>query len=150
MNLIALYLYYTTLKGFLKCEDRCSMWHSVEARTPFADDHILIEKVFGIAGNYKIQNGVKKYLMREALKDTLPKSIYNRHDKMGYVTANNKWIEDIKGDVKDYFTEDLNEYFNRDLLMKEYDAFFSPPNTPENHRQFKYMAFAVWKKVFEL
>ena len=33
----------TRLKAYLKCEDRCSMWHSVESRTPFADDINLIE-----------------------------------------------------------------------------------------------------------
>ena len=36
----------TLLKGYLKCEDRCSMWHSVESRTPFADDVNLIEIAF--------------------------------------------------------------------------------------------------------
>ena len=61
------------MKQYLKCEDRCSMWHSVEARTPFSDDIRLIEYVFKIPGAYKIQKGVKKYLLKEATQHILPK-----------------------------------------------------------------------------
>lgn len=142
--------YNSRLKGYLKCEDRCSMWHSVEARTPFADDLPLIEKVFGISGNYKIKAGVKKHLLKEATKSLLPTDIYNRKDKMGYVTPNNLWIKEIKGDLKHYFTSDLEEYYNYDLLMKDYDQFFDQAHIPENQRMFKFIAFAVWKKKFGL
>lgn len=140
--------YNSRLKGYLKCEDRCSMWNSVEARTPFSDDLPLIEKVFSISGNYKIKAGVKKHLLKEATKDLLPADIYNRKDKMGYVTPNNLWINEIKGDLRSYFTEDLEEYYNYDRLMKDYDQFFNQTHLPENQRMFKFIAFAVWKKRF--
>ena len=140
--------YNTRLKGYLKCEDRCSMWHSVEARTPFADDIPLIEKVFSISGNYKIKNGVKKHLLKEATKHLLPAEIYNRRDKMGYITPNNLWIKEIKNDLKSYFTEDLEEFYNYDRLMKDYDKFFDQTHLPENQQMFKFIAFAVWKKRF--
>ena len=140
--------YNTRLKGYLKCEDRCSMWHSVEARTPFSDDIPLIEKVFSISGNYKIKDGVKKHLLKEATKHLLPAEIYNRRDKMGYITPNNLWIKEIKNDLKSYFTEDLEEYYNYDRLMKDYDKFFDQTHLPENQQMFKFIAFAVWKKRF--
>jgi asparagine synthase (glutamine-hydrolysing) len=142
--------YNSRLKQYLKCEDRCSMWHSIEARTPFSDDLNLIEYVFNIPGAYKIQKGVKKYLLKEATKHILPKDIYNRKDKMGYVTPNNQWIYEVKEDLKKYFTSDLEEYFNYGVLMKDYDQFFNQVNIPENQRMFKFIAFAVWKKVYGL
>ena len=142
--------YNTRLKGYLKCEDRCSMWHSVEARTPFADDIPLIEKVFSISGNYKIKNGVQKNLLKEATKSLLPHEIYKRKDKMGYITPNNLWIKEIKNDLKSYFTEDLAEFYNYDKLMKDYDQFFDQTHLSENQRMFKFIAFAVWKKRFDL
>lgn len=142
--------YNSRLKQYLKCEDRCSMWHSIEARTPFSDDLNLVEYVFNIPGAYKIQKGVKKYLLKEATKHILPKEIYHRKDKMGYVTPNNQWIYEVKDDLKKYFTSDLEEYFNYGVLMKDYDQFFNQVNIPENQRMFKFIAFAVWKKVYGL
>ena len=44
----------------------------------------------------------------------------------------------------------LEEYFNYDLLMKNYDSFFNQIHIPENQRMFKFIAFAVWKKVYGL
>ncbi|MBO72643.1 MAG: asparagine synthase (glutamine-hydrolyzing) [Flavobacteriales bacterium] len=142
--------YNTRLKQYLKCEDRCSMWHSVEARVPFSDDINLIEYVFNIPGSYKIQKGNKKYLLKEATEHLLPEAIYNRKDKMGYVTPNNQWIFAIKDDLKKYFTPDLEEYFNYGALMKDYDEFFNQVTIPENQRMFKFIAFAVWKKTYGL
>tara|TARA_Y100000589_G_scaffold140070_1_gene133789 strand:- start:6811 stop:8712 length:1902 start_codon:yes stop_codon:yes gene_type:complete len=142
--------YNTRLKQYLKCEDRCSMWHSVEARVPFSDDINLIEYVFNIPGSYKIQKGNKKYLLKEATEHLLPEDIYNRKDKMGYVTPNNQWIYSIKDDLKKYFTPDLEEYFNYGALMKDYDEFFNQVNIPENQRMFKFIAFAIWKKTYGL
>lgn len=142
--------YNSRLKGYLKCEDRCSMWFGVEARVPFSDDINLIEYVFNIPGNYKIKEGVKKHLLKEAVAPILPQKIYNRRDKMGYVTPNNIWINEIKSDLKKYFTSDLEEYFDLKLLLKDYDTFFNQTHLPENQKMFKFIAFAVWKKVYGL
>jgi len=140
----------TRLKGYLKCEDRCSMWHSVESRTPFADDHRLIEYVFQIPGAYKIHDGINKYLMREAVKPYIPAAISTRSDKMGYSTPNNRWVSEMKEEMRPYFTDTLKPYLNLDKLTKDYDAFFSIEGKPENGRIFKFMVFAVWMKVFKM
>lgn len=142
--------YNTRLKQYLKCEDRCSMWHGIEARVPFSDDINLIEYVFNVPGSYKIQKGNKKYLLKEATQHLLPLEVYNRKDKMGYLTPNNQWIYSIKDNVKKYFTPDLEEYFNYGALMKDYDQFFNQVTIPENQRMFKFIAFSVWKKAYGL
>ncbi|GAB4143803.1 MAG: asparagine synthase (glutamine-hydrolyzing) [Bacteroidia bacterium] len=138
---------YSRLKGYLKCEDRASMWHSVESRTPFADDHRLIEYVFSIPGDEKIRNGNSKILLRKAAEEFIPQSILNRKDKLGYATPNNKWITQLKDQLKPYFDQDFSGILNKDLLMKNYDSFFHVAGKPENGRTFKFIAFAVWKKV---
>jgi asparagine synthase (glutamine-hydrolysing) len=140
----------TRLKGYLKCEDRCSMWHSVESRTPFADDHELIEAVFRMPGTMKIKNGVTKYLLREAASPFIPASIKNRKDKMGYNTPNNKWITDLKDHFRPYFEQDFSGIIDKKKLLRDYDSFFSVEGKPENGRIFKFMAFAVWKDVMGL
>jgi asparagine synthase (glutamine-hydrolysing) len=140
----------TRLKGYLKCEDRCSMWHSVESRTPFADDHRLIEYVFNVPGVYKIHQGTNKYLMREAVRESIPKEILTRTDKMGFSTPNNRWVTGIREEMRPYFTDLLKPYVKMDQLQKEYDSFFDIAGKPENGRVFKFMAFAVWMKVFNM
>ncbi|CAN5828451.1 asparagine synthase (glutamine-hydrolyzing) [soil metagenome] len=136
----------TRLKGYLKCEDRCSMWHSVESRTPFSEDHRLIEAVFKMPGTMKIRNGVTKYILREAAAPFIPKTIKNRRDKMGYATPNNKWVTQLKDQLRPYFEQDLSGYIEKKKLLRDYDSFFSIENKPENGRTFKFMAFAVWKQ----
>jgi asparagine synthase (glutamine-hydrolysing) len=140
----------TRLKGYLKCEDRSSMWNSVESRTPFADDHPLIEYVFSIPGNYKIHQGTHKYLMRQALQKYIPEPILQRKDKMGYASPNNKWVTEMREEMRPYFTDALRPYFKMGKLMKDYDSFFDIDGKPENGRVFKFMVFAVWMKVFDM
>lgn len=140
----------TRLKGYLKCEDRCSMWHSVESRTPFSEDHHLIEAVFQMPGMMKIRDGVTKYLLREAAAPFIPDTIKNRRDKMGYATPNNKWITELKDQLRPYFEQDLTGIIDKNKLLRDYDSFFNIAHKPENGRIFKFMAFAVWKEAMSL
>jgi len=139
------------LKNYLKCEDRCSMHHSVESRTPFSDDLPLIEFAMQIPSSYKIHNGVHKSILRDAMKDVVPPEILNRKDKMGYSTPNNQWIFEIKDDVKHYFENPaLKKFIDTDKLLANYDSFFDVRSKAETGRVFKFISFAVWLKVFEL
>lgn len=139
--------YNSSLKSYLKCEDRCSMWFSVESRVPFADDKELTELLFSIPGSYKIANHTLKYLLKETIKGYLPEEVRLRKDKLGYTTPNNQWIYDIKNEVRDYFDGDLYEYIDLHELQKNYDTFFDQRHLPENRRLFKFISFAIWKKV---
>jgi asparagine synthase (glutamine-hydrolysing) len=87
------------LKSFLKCEDRCGMWHGVESRTPFSDDIELIELMFSFNGNRKIQKGISKYFLREATKDLLPNEIATRYDKKGFETPMLSWTKKLKNEM---------------------------------------------------
>ena len=139
--------YNTSLKSYLKCEDRCSMWFSVESRVPFADDTELIELLFSIPGAYKMHHNTLKYFLKENIKGYIPEEVRLRKDKLGYTTPNNQWIYEIKDDVRSYFNKDLEEYIDLNYLNKNYDKFFDQRHLPENRRIFKMISFAVWKKV---
>ena len=138
----------TRLKLYLKCEDRCAMHFGIESRTPFSDDHLLIEHVFSIPGVYKIRNGVSKYLLREAASPFLPEAIKNRTDKMGYVTPHNRWMSAIYPLAMDYFTPDLSEFVDVYKIRKEAKKLFDAPEKAENGRVFRFISFAIWKKKF--
>ncbi|MFZ9847539.1 MAG: asparagine synthase (glutamine-hydrolyzing) [Flavobacteriales bacterium] len=139
--------YNSSLKSYLKCEDRCSMWFSVESRVPFADDSELIELLFSIPGAYKIQQNTLKYLLKENIKGFIPEEVRLRKDKLGYTTPNNQWIYEMKDDVRSYFNNDLSEFIDVKHLLKNYDTFFDQRHRAENRRIFKLISFAIWKKV---
>lgn len=134
------------LKAFLKCEDRCGMWHSVESRTPFSDDIELINLLFSINGNRKMKKGISKYFLREAVKDQLPKEIYSRYDKMGFETPMNKWIG---GNYKAIFeeVEAANFSFAKTSFLKQ--KFESgTAGTNEIKLLYKWWVLVKWRKVF--
>ena len=136
------------LKQLLKCEDRCSMWYGIESRTPFADDLDLMNFAFSVPSTYKIHQGTRKYLLREAFKSDLPKAIYNRQDKMGFVTPANQWMREMRDTVRPYFEQSTSDIFNKKLLLNDFDALFNPATNLENYRVFRFISFAVWEKVF--
>ncbi len=148
-GLLAKEMYNFRLKAYLKCEDRSSMWHSVESRTPFSDDKELIEYVFSLPAGMKIRKGVNKYILRESVKGLIPEKIRERKDKKGFLAPNKRWISEIKDQLRAVFKEQ-DEYLHVPLLMKEYDDFFSSTSRPDNNRVFRFMSFAKWREVFRI
>jgi asparagine synthetase B (glutamine-hydrolysing) len=83
------------MQQLLHYEDRNSMAFSIEARVPFIE-HRLIEFVMKVPAVYKIHNGWSKVLLRNAMEGLLPKEIQWRKDKMGFVTPEEAWINDLR------------------------------------------------------
>jgi asparagine synthase (glutamine-hydrolysing) len=146
---LALEMQNTSLKAYLKCEDRCAMWHSVESRTPFADDHPLIEYVFNLPESMKIKNNSLKHLLREASSNVLPEKIKNRHDKQGYTTPNSKWISEIADSLYDSFDNSLSQYLNIDKIRGDFDRIFKKKTLNDDGRTFKLISFALWIKQLD-
>ena len=90
------YLYhafrFTVLPGLLHYEDRNSMAFSLEARLPFLD-YRLVEFSFSLPAHLKMDRGVTKVILREAMKGTLPERIRNRMDKIGFATPEEIWFK---------------------------------------------------------
>lgn len=138
------------LKMYLKYEDRSSMWHSIEARTPFADDHLLAEYVFGLPGSYKIYRGINKYLLREAVSRYLPAEIRNRMDKLGFVTPIDQWLRQTQNECLDLLDNSVQGFMDVKKIKSNPDRFFSMRNHADGVRIFRMISFAVWKKKFNL
>jgi asparagine synthase (glutamine-hydrolysing) len=95
------------LEHLLKWEDRNSMWFSLESRLPFLD-YRLVEKTLASIPSLKINNGMTKVILREAMKDILPEKIRLRKDKVGFGTPLNDWIREPKWQLF------INEIFSSD------------------------------------
>lgn len=141
---LALEMQNTTLKGYLKCEDRCAMWHGIESRTPFADDLPLIEYLFSVPAVYKMHGSRLKALLRDASTSVLPEAIKNRTDKQGYTTPNNEWIKKIAPHFQEQFNQVLAPFLQVDKIKNEYSNLFNPTGDADTGRVFKFISFAVW------
>lgn len=82
--------------------DRSSMYSSLEARVPLLD-HNIIEFAININPKLKINNGVKKYILKELLYEYVPKNIIDR-PKWGFSIPLEKWLQ-----------KDLNYLINKYL-----------------------------------
>jgi asparagine synthase (glutamine-hydrolysing) len=81
----------TSLPMQLHWEDRDSMAHSVESRAPFLDVE-LVEYLHGLPDNFRYAHGETKRLLRSAMRQTVPDTILDRRDKMGFVTPESLWV----------------------------------------------------------
>ncbi|TDU42887.1 asparagine synthase (glutamine-hydrolysing) [Gelidibacter sediminis] len=96
---------------FLFRADRLGMAHSIEARSPFLN-HEMVQLALSIPGEYKIKNGVNKYILKKSLERILPNDILYRN-KMGFNLPIREWAkETIYNGVKDNIVQ-----FNRDTNL---------------------------------
>ena len=139
------------LSMLLRFEDRNSMANSIESRVPFLD-HELVEELFKMPIEYKIQNGITKCVLREGLKDILPEKILKRYSKLGYVTPEEKWANDHPEQYRKELEEAANYLdglLDKTKLMNWYDS-LSGNVQRMDHMLFRIICAGKWIKVFEL
>jgi len=105
---LAEYLRYDLLAGsiieLLKYEDTNSMIFSIESRVPFLF-HPLIEYLFSLPMTVKIRNGWTKYLLREAMRGTLPEKVRLRRSKLGFPAPEEEWAKQLIKEKPDWCIE---------------------------------------------
>ena len=82
--------------------DKMSMAHSLEVRTPFLD-HNIVDFAFSLPSNFKINHRIKKRILQDTFKTTLPPSLYNRA-KHGFEVPLLNWF---KTELKTYIFDEL-------------------------------------------
>jgi asparagine synthase (glutamine-hydrolysing) len=80
----------TYLVELLMKQDQMSMAASVESRVPFLD-HPFVEYVNAMPARYKLRGWQTKAVLREALRDVIPRAILTR-PKMGFPTPIGRWL----------------------------------------------------------
>ena len=80
----------TYLVELLMKQDQMSMAASVESRVPYLD-HELVEHVVTIPSQYKLHGWQTKAILRESLRDLVPREILTRK-KMGFPVPLGRWL----------------------------------------------------------
>lgn len=87
--------------------DLMSMANSLEVRTPFLD-YRLVDYVFQLPVEYKIDGGMKKKILQDAFRTLLPTELYNR-PKQGFEVPLLSW-----------FRNELKGLLENDLLSEQF------------------------------
>ncbi len=82
----------TYLVELLMKQDQMSMAASIESRVPFLD-HELVEHVVGTPAQFKIRGLTTKAILREALRDRVPREILRRR-KLGFPVPFGCWARE--------------------------------------------------------
>ena len=96
--------------------DLMSMANSLEVRVPFLD-YEVVNFLFSLPDDYKIDGGMRKKILQDAFKDILPPELYNR-PKKGFEVPLLKWLRsEMKSEIRDSL---LSEKFIREQGIFEY------------------------------
>jgi len=139
-----------SLPAILRSEDRNSMASGVEARVPFLD-YRLVEFIFSLKNDLIVRDGKTKYIQRHALKNLLPKTVYNRHDKIGFDTPEKIWLQKyLRKNIDEVINSDSfksRPFFDREGLIKHYDAVMTGKK-PFDHAIWRWISLEMWFRVF--
>ena len=98
-------LHYYLKDDLLAKVDRASMQFSLETRTPFLD-YRVVEFALNLPYEFKVKNGVTKFLLKEVLYDFVPESYFDR-PKWGFSIPLVRWLNtDLKPMVESCLTEE--------------------------------------------
>lgn len=103
-----------SIPALLHHEDRTSMAFSIEARVPFLD-HRVVEFALALDYREKVQGGLMKSVLRDAMRDLLPRSVVERPDKLGYPTPVGRWLDESAAEVKEVL---LDGFAERGLIAR--------------------------------
>jgi asparagine synthase (glutamine-hydrolysing) len=87
------------------------MQFALETRAPLLD-YRIVEFAINLNPNFKIKNGVQKYILKDVLYQYLPKEIFDR-PKWGFSIPLNNWLKnDINYILEKYTSQQIVEKFN--------------------------------------
>jgi asparagine synthase (glutamine-hydrolysing) len=126
-------LFYTKIPRALRFNDRVSMLHGTELREPFLD-YELVEYVFSRPKDFKLKDGVQKWMLRKIAEKFLQKELVLA-PKRPLQTPQREWLSE---DLKDWVKVEVaslyqNNWFDKSALESELDLFFKGDNQSSFH-----------------
>ena len=125
--------------------DRAAMSVSLETRVPFLDPNV-IQFAASIPMEFKIRNGVTKWLLREVLYKHVPKDLIER-PKMGFAVPLAEWL---RGPLKDWAESLLDEkrlhqegFFNVEFVRDKWSEHISGRRN-WSHQLWNVLMFQAW------
>tara|TARA_R110002072_G_scaffold255129_2_gene413857 strand:- start:9839 stop:11758 length:1920 start_codon:yes stop_codon:yes gene_type:complete len=143
-------LFNTSVPMQLHWCDRDSMAHSVESRAPFLD-YRLVEYILSCPSELKINEGKTKFLLRESLKEILPKTVYARISKIGFATPEENWMSDNQAlflDLLESAKSNLSSVVNLSAFEKAENIILG--NARYEGLAWRIICLSIWVQVFNV
>ena len=129
--------------------DKMTMANGLELRVPFLD-HKLVEFAATLPAHLKLKGRTGKFLLREAMKNVLPKKIIDR-SKKGFPVPTGAWLRD---DLKDFVHDTLlatDSACSGHMESRVIEKIVSEhEHGTENRRQeiWTLLVFEIWHRLF--
>lgn len=127
--------------------DRASMAHGLEVRVPLLD-YRLVEFALNLSPALKWKNGASKYLLKQALYQRLPASLFNR-PKWGFSVPMSKWL---RGSLHTYAMDLLSNealqssrYLSAEGVAPVREAFFEKGYDPAFTKIWTLLMLRQWE-----
>ncbi len=137
-------------EGLMTKTDIATMANSLEARSPFLDQEV-IDFTATLPDDYKIRDGMRKYLLRRQFGHLLPPELLHQR-KRGFDLPVNAWI---RGTLKPFVVETLSSQSFRSMPYFNFasiDRLLAEHFSNHAHHGIKIWALlclALWQKEFQ-
>ena len=117
-------LFHEIVPVILHEDDLNAMYYSVENRSPFLDRQLL-ETAYSIPEKHLIKNGLKKSILRDAVRSIVPEQILNNPRKVGFNGPIEDLLEIDNASVREFILDDsevfelINKKKIEELLKKQ-------------------------------
>lgn len=125
--------------------DRAAMANSLETRVPLLD-HRIVEFALSLPMEFKIREGVDKWVLRQVLYKHVPKSLIER-PKMGFGVPLGMWL---RGPLKEWCENLISQkrldeegFFNSNIVRTKWEEHLSGKRNWEN-QLWDVMVFQSW------
>jgi asparagine synthase (glutamine-hydrolysing) len=139
----------TYLVELLMKQDQMSMAASIESRVPFLD-HTFVEHVVRLPSHLKVRGLTTKAVLREAVKDIVPREILTR-GKMGFPVPMGKWLRGAFAPLVDEFVLSPRArdrgLFNRAAVERLAQEHRSGAR-PHGDRLWLLINLEMWQRIF--
>ena len=98
-------MFHEVIPPILHEDDLNAMYFSIENRSPFLDRQ-LFETAYSIPENHLIKDGIKKSILRDAVRSIVPEPIVNNPIKVGFNGAIEDLLDVNDPKVKEFLLDD--------------------------------------------
>ena len=135
----------------LKFTDRLSMTNNIETRLPFLDIDIA-KFCFNLQNEFKLKNGVNRWIMKEVLKK-IRKNLKFEKNKKSIADPQSQWL---KTELRDYFLDNIGSrdfknlgIFNQKYVLKKFNEFRKNKNSESSFQYFQILSTYGFIKAFK-
>jgi asparagine synthase (glutamine-hydrolysing) len=141
-------LFDLSLPALLRFCDRNSMAHSVESRLPFLTTE-MARFALSLPADYLVdRDATTKSVFRRAMRGLVPDPILDRRDKIGFVTPEGVWLEQMGAELAELAAGALPML--KPALVRAACDRAQAGDAPRDGRVWRWLNLLLWSRSFDV